>query len=401
MTLLALLHIDGVPTLIGDILISGNVPENQKFSLPTIDDINRIPPSDYGLGILDTKQKINVLGDNLIVGWAGSEIAARTIIRELKQKNDSSPLDRKDLDQLFDEIDRNPNDWIGSLNVAFITLLSDSEGVYSCSNAFNCHIIKFETEKYGDVFLGGTGSAHMQDLLLNLERYTSSKTSSYSSFDNAIIEALSITSWLFLQEYGTAENLRQLYGGSYEIGTYIGGKPQKLGSVTYLYWSLQTSNGSSSISLVQNGFQVAYVDNNLLVHRFEVQCIASNLILSDPSWIEFQIIDEKGYYAPPVFKEPSPDEPILIPGLNSQFMCNQVLVLDGANLLTIASVPSKILDHSHSPIVFLQKDDTRVLAVKDCFLQELAKIGQRAADSTASSLSSVQYQPPNNLLGAD
>jgi hypothetical protein len=78
MTLVASIMFDNVPILMGDILVSSETDRGQDVHIPTVG--NKNVASKYKASNLT--QKLIIINDYLVVGWAGSLITAKTIIRD-------------------------------------------------------------------------------------------------------------------------------------------------------------------------------------------------------------------------------------------------------------------------------------------------------------------------------
>lgn len=100
MTLVIALMISNLPVILGDVLLSGHELD-KSISIPTIDDIYEIFPEGSGWSITNLKQKVNIINDNLIIGWAGSCVAARVIISELKTRSTIQPFTKNSLENFF------------------------------------------------------------------------------------------------------------------------------------------------------------------------------------------------------------------------------------------------------------------------------------------------------------
>jgi hypothetical protein len=91
MTLVAALTILNTPVLVGDILLSRE-GVNATAGLPTRLDAGTLMPPGYA--VAGVRRKLAVLHDRLVVGWAGSEVGARSVIRELRSRAQGAGFDR-------------------------------------------------------------------------------------------------------------------------------------------------------------------------------------------------------------------------------------------------------------------------------------------------------------------
>lgn len=91
MTAVARLTINNFPVLIGDLLLSNEELDKKVIHLPTVGSHTIVFPTGSGFTISGLRQKLTVIGDNLTVGWAGNRLAAKAIVKELIEINQSSP----------------------------------------------------------------------------------------------------------------------------------------------------------------------------------------------------------------------------------------------------------------------------------------------------------------------
>jgi hypothetical protein len=85
MTVIAKISIKNAFILIGDSLISGHEKDKEIF-IPTKESIYEIFPKGSGWSVANLKNKIRILGNNIIIGWYGNFLAAKIIIKELRKK---------------------------------------------------------------------------------------------------------------------------------------------------------------------------------------------------------------------------------------------------------------------------------------------------------------------------
>jgi len=80
--------------MLGDILMSGVERPGEPARLPTIENITEVFAEGSGLVPTGLRQKIAILSDDLIIGWSGDYIAARTVITDLYTKTKIKPFTR-------------------------------------------------------------------------------------------------------------------------------------------------------------------------------------------------------------------------------------------------------------------------------------------------------------------
>ena len=75
MTIVAKITLEETSILIGDSLISG-VGLNKEIFVPTIGSIYEAIPKDPELNVRELHKKINIIGNNIIIGLYGNALAA-------------------------------------------------------------------------------------------------------------------------------------------------------------------------------------------------------------------------------------------------------------------------------------------------------------------------------------
>jgi len=383
MTLVVALMINNLPAILGDVLISGYELE-QPLSIPTIGDIYKIFPEGTGWSITDLQQKVNIIDNNLIIGWAGSPLAARVIVSELKNRHSSQSFTKESLERFFIEINNDINRWIGKQEVGFIGYIKDSEGFHSFSHSFNGVLIhELNIPRYGNIKICGSGTYDMEQLLKQVSRRYSN--SNLTNFDNVVIELLTLCGWFFADEMSTSRSLLQYYGGAYEVATYIEEEKsfQKIDDITYLTWIVQDINIKPKISLISKIFKVSYVDNILLVYTIDFNFLQEPTVgrYDSEEYIKILPTTINLYHILPLntnskdkmFEMPKKQElPDLI---NSEFNCNYLFLVtiepeqpSGAEVIC---QPLRSSNKKSNYIKFIFEDEQLFLIVKSTYLEYL------------------------------
>jgi len=123
MTLIAYVEIDGLPVLVGDVLVSSET-FNRAVVLPgsgrlSVDRPQYYYPTEY-------RQKLNKINDNLLIAWAGPKIVADTLVSHLR--NISSPSDRDETQALLEELIRDFSKTKLGNEFSFVAMFVDTEG---------------------------------------------------------------------------------------------------------------------------------------------------------------------------------------------------------------------------------------------------------------------------------
>lgn len=387
MTLIAAFFIDEIPVLVGDVLISrisGEENSNQPaptIPLATVQDSYEVFEPGWGCEITGVCQKINIISENLVIAWAGVHAAANIVISELKRRSLVEKLNRNEIQTFFEMINSDINDWMASLEVAFIGYVVDQEGIHFFDYAFNgIEHTRIESPRYGSVTAYGTGASDLAEIILQSQRRVSEATDNLSAIDNAIIESLTICGFLFCYEMATSRTFYHFYGGAYEISIYIENRFDKLNDVTYLFWLLKDKGEENLVRLHPKGFKISYSDKVAFVSAFELHDIGWLNLNEQVDSIQFELIDEKIYPILPIGESVQEDKGLKIGGLNSKINCSYILNAFGK--LPITCIPTKVEDIAENRIRFIYgKNDQALLDVDKRFLESLLEIGCKAINS--------------------
>ena len=299
MTLIAALYINNHPVLIGDVLISCPNP-SQLIDIPTCN-LKISPLEDLERGILELRQKVNIISSNLMVAWCGDRCAAHTLLKELKARSDAGNFTRNSLKTFFerDEI----RDWMGKAEVCFIGYIMDDDGIKQFNYCFNEAEINQKTiPPYGNTFIAGSGS---NDLIHLLEEIVQPRQPSIpkknSEFDEAVIGSLSICGALLATDF---KNILSGYGGSFEIATLNEQEMfHKVDDITYFYWFVSNCESSNpKLDLVRKAYKLIYIKDVLVVFTLSMGQTFRPLILDSVHYTEFPIDECQCYKITPCYK---------------------------------------------------------------------------------------------------
>lgn len=153
MTAVARFAIRDHPTLIGDLLLSGDEAPGFSPALPTRKDASWLSPQGTDIVPVATGQKIVLVTDQLVVGWAGDYEVARDLICELQRRSVIAPFTMASLDQYFDSL--NPSVWD---EISLVGFIRDPKGTAQ----FLRHAEVVKSKLFGDVALIGSGRIDME-----------------------------------------------------------------------------------------------------------------------------------------------------------------------------------------------------------------------------------------------
>jgi len=103
------------------------------------------------------QQKIAVVADNLVIGWAGSRIAAKAVISDLYTKSQIELFTKDSLADYFASIQQH----IGNLDIEFTGFIKDADRIIG----FSYPDFLVQTHRFGKISLLGTGRQNVQGVL--------------------------------------------------------------------------------------------------------------------------------------------------------------------------------------------------------------------------------------------
>ena len=87
MTVIAGFAVEGLPILMGDLLVSGPESPGRSVNIPSIGDARIVFPEGSGFIPTGVRQKVNLISNNLVIAWANNRLAAQTIIKDLLEED--------------------------------------------------------------------------------------------------------------------------------------------------------------------------------------------------------------------------------------------------------------------------------------------------------------------------
>lgn len=266
MTLIAAFNINQRnPYLISDLLLSG--PERRRpVQLPS-GDVSTIFPQGAGFVPVGLMQKLVIIADDLIVGWAGSVIYARSLIRELFERRAQSTLSTNDF--IRDFLRTLVGSEYDQAGVAFLAYVFD--GGRTTLHGFN--IKSFRDIQRAELSITGIAMTGSGD------------TQAYAFLASATERGVLPDPWhfpimftgqLFNHELVSNpanrltedSNLLRYFGGGYEIASYAEDQYSKLTDHTSLHWVARVVQDPNQIQLHANvGFLIARYEEDVLLLR--------------------------------------------------------------------------------------------------------------------------------------
>ena len=316
MTLVATIMGDGLPVMIGDILVSGKGgSEDATFHVPTIGEI-----STAGTGLKPTNlyQKLCVINDSLAIGWAGNRVAATTVVRQLLNEVGDREVTNEELAHFFDNLDD-----IIKRKLQVVGLIRKGKTIES----FSSYGAKVFSSPIGKVRAAGSG-------VEDLEMYANELAHpSYSDDYNPMLKTIGsvffLVSYMMSRDFVTLDGLmKKLYGGGFEIVSYEGGGLKKIGDFTFLLWNARQEGNGWLLSMPTAAINYSYRSDLLLIRsmRFE----GSSLPYPSMNCTHHEM-----YPIPPVHRLLTEDDIKLarehpLPSLNSKVICNIINAVGSA-----------------------------------------------------------------------
>lgn len=317
--------INNHPLLVGDILLSSEEIVGKSIDLPLTGDVRNIFPEGSGFVPTGLRQKLVVIGDNLALGWSGTRIAAKTIIKEMIEHNDRTPFTKETLDAFIKNIDR----IVTEQGFSFVGFLRDPEtsGFFMFNSYTHEEPKKFTSEDGGALIIGAGGEE-----LLNFIEPTgiNPRPVNEGVVQSTINTGLEYTGALLNFELATQQSLLSYFGAGYELLTYANGKFQKIEDITYLFWIGDISNEEKSISLSYL-VKCSYADDVLLIRSARVHHFQEE---------NTKALKDKIFVIDPAYRESTATEieKFVKPSYNSNFICSYFLNRKaGADYLTIST----------------------------------------------------------------
>ena len=125
-TIAAAFQLENLPILFGDLLISGPERLDKIPTLPITGQVTRVFPAGSGWSITGMRQKVNLIAPNCVIGWAGSQLGATAIAKDLQAQAAQTSLASKWIDKYLATLDPS----IEKLGVSLVGWVLDETGLH-------------------------------------------------------------------------------------------------------------------------------------------------------------------------------------------------------------------------------------------------------------------------------
>ena len=363
MTAVMRLKINNWPIILGDLLISGPELPGQKTMIPTTEfadqeELIRILPKGTEDVPVKLQQKIAIISDNLVIGWADSYIAAKYVISDLYAKSKIEQFTIESLSDYFTLV----RSEIGGLAVQFVGFITDPSDPHKITS-FEYGCKSEPTSDFGEVGYLGSGSKDLRLLLDQFPKQVKILEGNPNAAGKAVASALGLSGILLNTELATLQSLRSFYGGGYEIASFIDGRFQKVGHITYVFWKAR---------LVERGVNISQVPLHVFSYAYSGDILRIRSVSFDESEDRVSM-RQSGYAVTPMTRIVPKEEltPLPVPDLNNRWLCHYFLVHSDSDQTQIyAQVDSGSIAENH--LRFQEKDDRVIVAVAKEFIESVA-----------------------------
>ncbi|MGG7674974.1 hypothetical protein [Pseudomonas sp. WC2] len=250
--------------VLGDLLLSGNEREHD-VCIPSVGDVTEVFPKGSGYSIIGLTQKVIVICDDLAIAWAGHEIAATMVIRELRDLAVTG-LTPQSLSAFLQQL---PEDLKG-LDLQLTGFFVYEKEPYLID--FKADAVDTPHCSYLQVI--GTGAPVFEKMLAQCQLEMGARRGVDAERGDFLVTTMAFAGLLLeLELKSKTTSLHSYFGGGYEVVLGEAGAFRKLDDVTHVYWNVQVSADGVGISKPFHIQKQFYRDRNLMIMpvRFPAQ----------------------------------------------------------------------------------------------------------------------------------
>jgi len=333
--------------LLGDLLISGDEPENYRFDLPSIGNVDQVfptVPNKPGWVPVELSRKLFSFS-NVAIGWAGNHILAKTFASELyKYCGDRKIRDIQDLAELLNRADEAAGYPLIEKKLCLIGHLLKPNGIVA---KFGSNFERFPSRPLGNIWAAGSGISLLKEHFAedNVGLYVDSQQNGFSSPSLVAKNvALGISGTLLIREIETFHTLHQYTGGGYEVICTHKGNISPLNKVLYILWDCKVQDKHLALTPHARAFYHEYIGDLLLIRSVAFSLPVRSQIhvpkdLIDES-IPIAISEDKTHIIPSVHisLHPSITASIVPPTMDALTLASYIRIRKQEGLSTIASI---------------------------------------------------------------
>ena len=345
------------PMMVGDILLSSKYYRPVDFIVPTHDSSLGFPP-EFKMVPCGLRQKLTVISDDLVVGWAGDAYPASELIKKLQEGNKREPYTLDSLNTYLNSL--GPPFWQNNVALAGFIKEPNRFGWFG-RNA------EYISTGIGDIGLLGKGADRIKRYLPRMSILPDSSDRSGHFLTEHLLTTLSLTGGLLSSEIRSGAGLDKLFGAGYELATLVDGAFKKVDDITYLFWNAWTDGNRVQIKFPHRSLKISYL-NDILVIRVDT-------LISLPNGTGISTEKTECFFVEPIYRSVDPDELIgFVPQtLNSRVFCNYFAFHDRHRTETVLAGSEYVGTAGPSYIKFTEEGwQAKQFLVRDGYLDEVA-----------------------------
>lgn len=284
MTLVASFHVKNWPVLVGDIMKSEPAygKKIRPFNIPTHANVNaRLPPASEHI-VTELVQKVNILNPRLALAWAGTPICARSVFRDILQRNQLPTF--RDVASVLDERRSEAGMDLYVTGICIEEAQGEARPIirfaWDSDNGWEGQ--KHVFPEYGDCYAGGSGAEAFLRLLGNSVTRLSAQT---SALQEAICLSLGHLGKLAGDQMRSGAGIDSFFGGAFEIVTLLAGQLQKIGDVAYHFWEATSAPNAQVTITFHASLRIAYFEDYLVIRKLEFGGEVADAIGADEVYV--------------------------------------------------------------------------------------------------------------------
>ncbi|MDY0873183.1 hypothetical protein [Dongia rigui] len=227
MTLVVATKLFEVPVLAGDFIVSSKGTTVPHMMVPTQPRLPSLMPAGAAWKISGLRKKISIVRPELALGWSGSTIGARTLIRELREYQPITPFTFASLSKFLSTL----HDF-GS-NVVEVVGWVGSDAPTAFRWCSDCHR---QIEAIGDVAIGSGASTWISAQPRAMSHFSATLV---DPAERAISAMLAKAAILLGSEVHTGSTLKHFSGYGLELIYWAQGSFRYVDEVTYLMFDIE------------------------------------------------------------------------------------------------------------------------------------------------------------------
>lgn len=359
MTVIAAFNVQGCPIVFGDLLTTAETESGDRMvAVPAVGDVRDFFEGS-GWTITGLAQKVVIISQSCVVAWAGSWIAAKLVISQLRKIASDTTLTA---DNVLSFLQQHPD--LKQHPISLMGWVREDRGL----KPFWYHAEDvFDGGKLGVVSTAGTGAHALREFAEIVRQSPFKSTGRVNAGATAVSTALSLAGVLLRAELhggDAAPTLRCMFGGGYEIASYLNGEFRKVGDLTFVVWEAQIGNEGVKISLPQLLIKQQYLHDVLLLRSARVKENGGHP----------EIFDEQYHAVLPMYEISNAilAEDLINVSLQSRLLCHCFLV-HSSNEVEIYVRVQHCAPSSELTMTIEDSSGKVVLGFNNAFLQEVAK----------------------------